>query len=191
MIIGVDLDGVCADVVLAYRFFYARQRGLAPQTLGAVTDYEFSSWGLNRPLTSQPEFAEAMEDGMAALMSPIPRAAETIGALASDGYRVRIITGRLIAPGMTRTLVDTVSWLDRHGFFYEDLCFVRDKRDVWADVYIEDDPEIVALLAKSGRKVIVFDQQYNRGLDPQVSRVLEWPDVRALLAGPQDGNSAH
>ena len=37
-------------------------------------------------------------------------------------------------------------WLDNHGIPYWDLCFMRDKGDVGADLYVEDSPENIKSL---------------------------------------------
>lgn len=36
----------------------------------------------------------------------------------------------------------TIEWLDHHGIPYKDLCFMREKDQVGADIYIDDAPHI-------------------------------------------------
>jgi 5'-nucleotidase len=181
VIIGVDLDGVCADIIAAYRQYVARYRGVRPETLGTVTDYNFSSWGFERPLTSQPEFYRALQDGMAAGMEPMAGAADGLIRLSKAGFVIRIMTGRLVAPGMSRTAIDTITWLDNNRFIYNDVCFVSRKRDVLADVYVDDDPAIINELTGQGKRAIVFDQPYNRITGMPNARVTSWAELTATL----------
>ncbi len=184
VIIGVDLDGVCADVVAAYRRYVASFRGVDPETLGAVRDYNFSNWGFDRPLTMQDEFYRALEQGMALDMPPIAGVSTGLKTLAGEGIEIRIITGRLVRSGMYRTALDTISWMRDNEITFNDLCFVERKTEVCADVYIDDNPSIINTFLGDGRMVLVFDQPYNQDLDERwVRRARSWPDLTKEVLG--------
>jgi hypothetical protein len=52
-----------------------------------------------------------------------------------------------------------MEWLDQHDFPYWDLCFMRDKAAVGADLYIEDSVSNVSALRGAGKDVIVATSQ--------------------------------
>jgi hypothetical protein len=96
IVLGVDLDGVCAD-------FYARMREIAAEwlevgleTLTTDVSYGLTEWGirdddhyrqLHRFAVTQRDFFETCP--------PIHGAGPTLRRLSDEGYRVRIITHRL------------------------------------------------------------------------------------------------
>jgi hypothetical protein len=70
-------------------------------------------------------------------------------------------------------------WLEKHAIPYWDLCFVKDKPDVGADLYIEDTEKNVIALRGAGRPTIVFANVRNTRL-PGV-RLSNWHDVEELV----------
>ena len=47
-VLGVDLDGVCADYNTAFRHAVARHRGIDPSELTTEVTWDFGEWGLDR-----------------------------------------------------------------------------------------------------------------------------------------------
>ena len=126
---------------------------------------------------------------MLADMPAMPGASKALWRLSEAGVWIRIITHRLytnwdhaIAAG------DTAEWLDKAKIPYRDLCFVGGKTAVDAHVYIEDAPHNIEALRSEGRTVIVFDQPYNRDLDP--SRATPRGRVEACLRELDDHQGA-
>ena len=74
---------------------------------------------------------------------------------------------------------DTVAWLDEAGIPYRDLCFLGNKPEVEADLYVDDAPHNVAQLRAAGNDVIVFDHPYNADLDGPRART--WDEVEELV----------
>jgi 5'(3')-deoxyribonucleotidase len=72
-----------------------------------------------------------------------------------------------------------VEWLDRFGIPYWDLCFMRDKDAVGADLYIEDSPENVCALREKNCEVIVFANSTNRCC--AAPRAQSWEEVYELV----------
>ena len=94
--------------------------------------------------------------------------------------RIRIITHRLYVNwGHAQVVSDTVTWLDDAKVPYRDLCFLGNKPEVGADVYIDDAPHNVEGLRAAGNAVIVFDQPYNQHLPGP--RVHSWAEVEDLV----------
>jgi 5'-nucleotidase len=187
LVLGVDLDGVCADYEGAFRAAAARQLDRTPDTLPPQTIMDaYSEWGL-----SYAEFEEAhrravLEDRIFRHMDPLPGVSGALWRLSDQGVWIRIITHRLLFNWAHETsAADTAAWLDVHRIPYRDLCFIGDKPDVGADVYVDDSPDHVVALRAAGKATLVFDQPYNRHLPgPRATR---WEDVvtfvEAELAG--------
>lgn len=156
---------MCADFVEGFRKLVAADRGLeAPTDLPESTDYSFSDWGIDQ--SDYLRMSELRLD-MYSTLDPIAGAAQSIDDLASAGWRIRIITQRAHAePGIPNgdICMATIKWLDDNGFVYHDLCFVGDKRDVAASLYIDDSPAVVEGLRDMSRVVVVYDRPYNRHL---------------------------
>jgi 5'(3')-deoxyribonucleotidase len=75
-----------------------------------------------------------------------------------------------------------VEWLDQHGIPYWDLCFMREKTLVDADIYVEDSPEHVGKLMEAKREVICFTNSTNRCLTPAPPlRADSWTEVERMV----------
>jgi 5'-nucleotidase len=185
IVIGVDIDAVCADHNAAFREHVAEALGVDPESLGDQLDWNYRSWGL-----SDEDFLtihqQGVRDSMFYDMPPIPGVKDALKAMAKRGATIRVITHRLYAPhNHEKAITDTARWLDRHRIPYHDLCMVGDKPAVYADVYIDDAPHNVhALRDKTGKPVIVFDQPYNQSVaGPRVSEWNEVPQVVTDVTG--------
>jgi 5'(3')-deoxyribonucleotidase len=164
LIIGVDLDGVCAD-------FYARMREIAAEWFETSMDrlprqvsYGLKEWGIDskEQYESLHRFAVTQRD-LFKTLKMIPGARRYLRKLSDEGCRIRIITYRLFIQYFHATAVQqTIEWLDDNGIPYWDLCFMKDKDQVGANVYIEDNPENVKKLREQGLETICFGNSTNR-----------------------------
>jgi 5'(3')-deoxyribonucleotidase len=175
-VLGVDLDGVVAD-------FYGAMRPIVAEWLGVPTEclslesyrYGLKEWGVrdNKHYERIHRFA-VTQRSLFLDMPPIPGAGPALRRLSDDGVHIRLITHRLFIPHFHQEAVrQTVQWLDNHGIPYWDLCFLKDKVDVGADLYIEDTPHIVKALRSAGKRVIVFANPTNEELGGD-DRVESW-----------------
>jgi 5'(3')-deoxyribonucleotidase len=90
-------------------------------------------------------------------------ASVAIRRLSTRGVRIRIITHRLYIKDFHQQAVQqTVEWLDHHDIRYSDLCFLKDKTAVGANLYVEDSPENIEALKAEKQKVIIFTNSTNR-----------------------------
>lgn len=181
IVIGVDLDGVCAD-------FYGRMREIAAEWFERPIDelpvevtYGLPEWGVTTPeqYASLHRFAVTQRDLFTA--SPmIPGARRVLRKLSDEGYRIRIITHRLfISYFHDRAVLQTMEWLDGNGIPFWDLCFMKEKDQVGADVYVEDSPSNLERLRERGHNAICFRNSTNRELPPPAAET--WDDVYALV----------
>lgn len=66
-----------------------------------------------------------------------------------------------------------------YGIPYWDLCFMKDKAAVGADLYIEDSPANIQALRAARCEVICFGNSTNRDVTPP--RVTSWAQVEELV----------
>jgi uncharacterized HAD superfamily protein len=161
-ILGVDLDGVVADFYGYMRTVTAEWRGIDISELTTDVSYGLPEWGvlpceyeqLHRFAVTQRQLFSAME--------PIQGAPQALRRLSTEGIRIRIITHRLFIAHFHQAAVQqTVEWLESHAVHYWDLCFMKEKGDVGADIYIEDSEPNIAKLREAGKRVITFTNSTN------------------------------
>ncbi|WP_420639860.1 5' nucleotidase, NT5C type [Candidatus Poriferisocius sp.] len=179
-VLGVDLDGVCAQHTLAFRNVVAAEKRVPVESLPLDCSWGFEEWGFADGDFEEYHRLAVTKHRMLAEMAAMPGAAKALWRLSEAGVWIRIITHRLytnwdhaIAAG------DTAEWLDKAKIPYRDLCFVGGKTAVDAHLYIEDAPHNVEALRAEGRTVIVFDQPYNRELDSP--RATSWEEAETLV----------
>lgn len=181
VILGVDLDGVCAD-------FYGRMREIAAEWFERSVDdltrrvsYGLPEWGVTSEDQYQSLHRFAVTQRNLFKTAPmIPGARKYLRQLSDEGARVRIITHRLFIHYFHNLAVSqTIDWLDQHGIPYWDLCFMKEKEQVGADVYVDDSPENVVRLRRNGLYTICFANSTNRRIgDP---RAKSWEHVYRLV----------
>jgi 5'(3')-deoxyribonucleotidase len=183
-VFGVDLDGVCADFFGAMRKIASEWLGLPIEKLPTEVSFGFDEWPINTMGGYEPlhQFAVTQRE-LFRIVEPIAGAAQALRRLSLLGVRVRIITHRLFIPNFHQTAVQqTVEWLDQHGIPYWDLCFMKDKTKVGADMYVDDSPTNIQMLRATNKpeRVIVFTNSTNRKLAGP--RADNWADVERLVA---------
>ena len=189
-IFGLDLDGVVVD-------FYGGLKPLAAAYFGKKTedlpdDYTFglSEWGLlekhkgagGYDLTYDALHRHAVNQHELLKTAPaIPGAAYTLRRLSRLGVHIRIITHRLYVGGLHgKSVIQTAEWLERFDIPYRDLCFVKDKISINADLYIDDSPKNIEAYRAAGRPCITFDNPTNRHLGDAL-RARNWDEVYDLV----------
>ena len=180
LILGVDLDGVCADYTTAFRPLVAQELNIPLSSLPEERSWDFSEWGLS-PKQFQDLHHKAVEDyRMFRSMPVFENASEVLWRLSDAGVWIRIITHRLYVNwGHAVAVTDTVEWLDQARIPYRDICFLGDKPEVEADIYLEDAPHNIASLRNSGNSVIVFDAPYNQEVDGL--RATSWLNCEQMI----------
>ncbi len=179
-VLGVDLDGVCAE-------FYETLRPLAAEWLGRPLDelttevsYGLPEWGITSDSYPKLHRWAVTQRSLFKVLTPIPGAAPALRRMSDQGVRIRIITHRLfITHFHAAAISQTVSWLDWNGIPYWDLCFMADKGAVGANLYVEDTPTNVVTLRAAGNEVVVFTNSTNREVDGP--RADTWEQVEALV----------
>lgn len=180
VVLGVDLDGVCAD-------FYGRMREIAAEwfersleELTTDVSYGLPEWGIEGDEYDSLHRFAVTERDLFRTAPMIPGARRVLRQLSNEGYRIRIITHRLFIRYFHELAVSqTIHWLDNHGIPYWDLCFMKEKDQVGADIYVEDSPGNVERLRGHGHYTICFANSTNRHIG--VPRADSWDDVYRLI----------
>lgn len=139
-VLGLDLDGTCAD-------FYGRMRHIAAEWVGESVDnldpqpiWGLTNWGLQEGEYDRLHRFAVTQRELFRSLEPLPGAPQAIRRLGTEGARVRIITHRLVICHFHKTAVtQTIEWLDYHAIPYWDLCFMRDK-GLWGPTYTSKAP---------------------------------------------------
>lgn len=181
VVLGIDLDGVCAD-------FYTRMREIAAEwfecdiaSLTPDVSFNLPEWGIKTPEQYQSlhRFAVTQRE-LFSSVPIIPGARKVLRELSAEGYRIRIITHRLFIQYFHQVAVNqTISWLDQNGIPYWDLCFMKDKAKVGADIYVEDSPANVDSLRAAGCYAICFGNSTNKAIAGP--RANSWDEVYDLI----------
>ncbi|MEE4361638.1 MAG: hypothetical protein V2I63_08960 [Pseudomonadales bacterium] len=165
-VLGVDLDGVVADFAEGLRHIAAEWLGVPLDSLPTEVAYGFPEWGLDAfgGYEALHRFAVKERD-LFQRLPPIAGAPAVLRRLSARDVRIRIITHRLYIKWFHQEAVrQTVDWLEHHGIPYWDLCFMRDKGAVGADLYVEDSPDNIARLREAGQEVLVLRNSTNRSV---------------------------
>src|SRR5437763_9337541 len=110
----------------------------------------------------------------------MPGAPQALRRLSIEGVRIRIISHRLFIKYFHQIAVSqTIQWLDRHDIPYWDLCFMKEKTAVGANLYIEDSPTNIERLRAEGAKTIVFTNSTNEDLPGP--RACTWDEVAEMV----------
>ena len=181
-VLGVDLDGVIADFYRGFKPIVAEWFGVRVRQLPQRFKYGLSEWGIkNRQQYDEIHRFAVTQRQLFTELQPVKGSPAILRRLSNLNIRIRIITHRLYIKYTHETAVrQTVEWLDRHGILYWDICFMKDKAAIGADLYIEDAPDNVKELRAAGNDTIVFSNPTNRGIGPP--RADSWQDVEDLVS---------
>jgi 5'(3')-deoxyribonucleotidase len=180
-VLGVDLDGVCADFYGGLKPVAAEWLGVELASLPDRVSWTLPEWGVDQApggYDALHRFAVTQRE-LFRRLPPMPGAPQALRRLSAQDVRIRIITHRLFIKYFHQVAVrQTIEWLDFHDIPYWDLCFMREKAAVGADLYVEDSPENVARLRAQGLKTIVFSNSTNEHLPGP--RAHSWDEVARL-----------
>ena len=156
-VLGVDLDGVCADYTAGLRRIAADVLGVSESQLPFERSWDFREWGLTPTAFEEIHLLAVTEHRLLRELPVIADAADALWRLSDSGVWIRIITHRLYVNWSHATAVtDTVAWLDDARIPYRDICFLGAKPEVEADCYVDDSPTNVAGAEALGIDAIRF-----------------------------------
>lgn len=179
-VLGVDLDGVCADFYAGLRIVAAEWLDVSLDQLPTEVSYGLPEWKIDPKQYEDLHRFAVLHRDLFLKLEPVQGAPATLRRLSNLGIRIRLITHRLFVKYIHEVSIrQTVEWLDHHDVRYWDLCFMADKGAVGADLYIEDTPANVLELRALGHPTIVFTNSTNRHIDSP--RADNWTEVERLV----------
>lgn len=180
-VLGVDLDGVVADFYGALRPVAAEWRGVKVDDLTPDVSYGLKEWGIKGEEYQELHRFAVTQREIFFTQPPIEGAPATLRRLGfHDEIRIRIITHRLFIKYTHEMSVrQTVEWLEAYGIPYWDICFMKEKGDVGADLYVEDSPNNIKALQDAKKDVLIFTNSTNKN-EPG-DRANTWADVEGYV----------
>jgi 5'(3')-deoxyribonucleotidase len=180
-VLGVDLDGVVADFYGALRPVAAEWRGLKTEDLTEDVSYGLKEWGITGAEYQELHRFAVTQREIFFTQPAMPGAAAALRRLGyHDSIRIRIITHRLFLKYTHEMSVrQTVEWLEAYGIPYWDICFMKAKGEVGADLYIEDSPGNIKALQTANKDVLIFTNSTNKGVPGE--RADTWDDVERFV----------
>lgn len=192
-IFAVDLDGCVVDFYKAIRPIAAEWLNKPLEALTEEVSYGLKEWGIPEDgelrYSSMHRYAVKQRE-IFKNAPPIPAAAYTLRRLSSAGVHIRIATHRFFIGGTHELVVNhTVHWLEKNAVPYMDLCFLKDKTSVDADLYIDDSPANIQRFKEEGKQYIIFNNSTNKHLAGP--RAMDWDQVydMAMNAMQQKNNA--
>jgi hypothetical protein len=181
-ILGVDLDGVCADFYAGVRPIAAEWLGVPESDLTPQVSYGFPEWGIDKApggYLDFHKFAVTQRDLFKRLV-PLAGCPQALRRVSKEGVRIRIITHRLYIKYFHKQAISqTIDWLDHHGIPYWDLCFMQHKTHVGANLYVEDSEKHIVDYREAGSEVIIFTNSTNQHM--QGLRADNWKQVEQTV----------
>ena len=189
-VFGVDVDGVLADLVCILK-----------KTAEEILEMPFGSLPQPKSFDLEKEwnvpysdvFVEAvLRNDIFTHCPTIDGSAETLSAMKQGGWHIRIITHRGAYPtewldrlGRNQRWLkeETLHWLEYNEIPYDDIFCAADKTSVHADLYIDDQPNIITAYEKAGQNALLFRRSYNNAFEPASGlSVRKWSEVPAIAA---------
>lgn len=180
MQIGIDIDGVLADVLSSWvkelNFYFNQDKKKED-----IFDYRFEvvynvSW------EEMDKFFRENQQVLLSNLSPIEKAHEVLEQL-SKHHEIILITAR---PNIYRDI--TEKWLRDHSIPYHKIIFTNFQAktkyclDNKINLFIEDSLENAIVISEVGIPVLLFDAPYNRRDLPKfVFRKFNWDEILEFI----------
>ena len=176
-VIGLDLDGVLADIASEFLKYVKEEYGLDFR-IENIKSYDATEWsGMNH---EQVEHIFCNTD-IFETVRPLPFSIEATKTLKKAGWTIHIITFRQWHGRLKQI---TREWLKKNGFSYDALHLSEghDKTNLVHEhgikVFVEDRRESTESMSRMCDKVYLFDYPYNRGpIRENVQRVNNWMEI--------------
>jgi 5'(3')-deoxyribonucleotidase len=158
--IVIDVDNVLADSIRTWCRLVRQRLGIRIEFANIVSHKLVGCV----PLTPTQIFdlQDEVWRNWASLPATETDVARTIDRLHSMGYRVDVVTS-----GPSRHTNCVKEWLSHNQIAYDKFKNIAAKRDLSADILVDDAPEEIVAFAASHRRAFLYDRPWNRALSGQ------------------------
>ena len=192
MNIGIDIDGVLADIepyVFEYgsKLLYDKGRSLEDIDREKYETYEIFKW-------NRDDEHEFWDKYMFNYYTKAPArifASEVIKKLKKHGHNIYIITARGISEKELYSYLKDITkkWLKENDIYYDEIFFEKDKKKIInennIDLMIEDYEKNIKKIEEDCN-IIVFDCIYNKNIKNH-QRVNSWYEILYLIENNKIG----
>lgn len=180
-LVGVDIDGVIADIASQLVKYAADLHGciLSPESITSENVEACSDLSSDqvKEIFSSSSFFQTL---------PVfPSAKASLAKLNNNNWRIVLMTDRFWYPEIQD---DTLTWLRENDLTFDSLYFVSKKnkaacaKELGINVFIEDQLSNATLLSEVCEQIFLVDRSYNQGpIHPRIIRVSELADAVQLL----------
>ena len=183
--VGIDLDNTVADYLSAAAPLLKEHYGLVPDFTIPTHKIEdvFGITSETRPPDMRKKLYEDLHlfRNLFLLEPDIHKLPQRIFLQMAMQHQVNTKIYFITARTPTPTIVeDTIEWLSKHQFHFDDIFFVGDKAALCEmmhiDVMIEDEPFQANKIVETETKVVLRDQPWNREVpsSDNLVRVFNW-----------------
>lgn len=170
MRIGVDIDGVVADIMPSALSAINKKYELDLHP-SMILEYDYR---IGEGTTVTDEIIRLLQDEEFALNIPVmDKAPQVVRSLKFRGHEVVFVTAR-----KPESMGVTKKWIEQH-FGALEIVHTEHKQEVAIDILIDDCPFVVRAFAHTGRRAMLYDQPWNRKMEVEygVRRVHDWYEV--------------
>lgn len=180
-VLGLDLDGCVANFIERMRQIYAEWSGKDIESLDEDPTYGFSEWGLVDGEYDRLHRFAVTQRGLFETMNPLPGAPSALRRLSAEGLWIRIATHRLFISYFHEPAArQTIRWLENHGIPYRDLCLIRDKSSIRADLFVEDSIPNIVKIEEVNCPTICITNSTNVGINVP-ERANDWTEAETMI----------
>lgn len=156
-LIAIDVDNVLADSIRTWC-------RLVKQRLGIRIEFEsIISHKLVGCVPLTPTQIFELQDEVWSNWTSLPTTegdvAGTVDRMRRMGYRVNVVTS-----GPSRHISYVKKWLARNQVAYDKFENVSTKRDLLADILVDDAPDQIAAFVAPDRRAFLYDRPWNRAV---------------------------
>ena len=200
-ILGVDVDGVLADITSVLKLTAEDILDVPRGSLPQPATWGFKEWGVEMPVLLSEG---VLRYDMFQTCEPMEGSVDVLSDLREDGWHIRIITHRGATHKTERRWLkilgkdkhwlreQTLQWLASVEIPYDDIFFSQNKAAVEADIAIDDDPNNIRNYSKHGKPSIMFLHPHNieaaSDMPDDVFTAENWHEISEIAAKWRERN---
>lgn len=167
MKIALDVDGVLADIIFVWLDQYNKTHKKS------ITSYDIVQWDFWKELGfDKYRFYEELSNCWLRWIE-VPPMEQGIAAAVEKLHSVGVVD--IVTARDTASTKYVKKWLEHNSVKYNDYVAVargRDKADLDYDIFIDDSPHNVVMIASKGKNALLYDQPWNRSItDSKIVRI--------------------